>query len=544
MTQPTAMLIETSGIQEYIFGSNELAQHVGASELVTQVTSDWLFDARNGLPQPHNVEKDPGPNAAARWRWSDRALADGLAAEVVYAGGGNALVLFATDTAAGELAERLTRRVIREAPGLRVVLARLPFSAGQLKETVVKLRGMVAAQKRAPQRAAPLLGLGVTAACDFTGAPAVGVDKDGRYISAEVAAKQKAGAPAGPGNYRLLEYLGDIRRQEFEFVYNFNQLGARAESSYLAVVHTDGNRMGERIETHVGQIKDDRAYIKAQREFSVKVQEAARAALVSTVGLLLAPENLIWDSEDKRYKIGGKVPVPLDDGKERLPFRPIVFGGDDVTFVCEGRLGLPLAAHYLTRLSEFILPDGDPLYARAGIAIVKTHYPFARAYALAEELCASAKEFIREADRQQRQVTAFDWHFAVSGLVQPLRQLRQREYTVTDGSLLMRPLRLAPVDSNEWRSWDVFSEILGEFISPLSPWADQRNKVKALREALRAGPAAVRLFLSNLSEERELPQPPALASAGDAAKTGWQGNRCLYFDAVEAADFYVPLKGV
>lgn len=48
MTQSTALLIEASGIQEYIFGSNQLSQNIGASELVTQATTDWLFDERSG----------------------------------------------------------------------------------------------------------------------------------------------------------------------------------------------------------------------------------------------------------------------------------------------------------------------------------------------------------------------------------------------------------------------------------------------------------------------------------------------------------------
>lgn len=58
MTQSTALLIEASGIQEYIFGSNQLSQNIGASELVTQATTDWLFDERSGLlPRPHNVRR-------------------------------------------------------------------------------------------------------------------------------------------------------------------------------------------------------------------------------------------------------------------------------------------------------------------------------------------------------------------------------------------------------------------------------------------------------------------------------------------------------
>ncbi|MBC8493019.1 MAG: hypothetical protein H8D43_04460, partial [Chloroflexi bacterium] len=50
MAQQTLMLMEATGIQDYIFGSNQLAQNIGASELVTQATTDWVYER---LPQPH-----------------------------------------------------------------------------------------------------------------------------------------------------------------------------------------------------------------------------------------------------------------------------------------------------------------------------------------------------------------------------------------------------------------------------------------------------------------------------------------------------------
>ncbi len=544
MTQFTALLIEASGIQEYIFGSNQLSQNIGASELVTQATTDWLFDERSGLlPRPHNVRRAQ-QGAASRWHIGDQSLANGLAAEVVYAGGGNALILFAAEEEAKKTVYNLTRKALRDAPGLRLEAAWRSFAQGELAATVNILRDQISQQKRSPQRSSPLLGLSVTVECDFTGAPAVGVDDEGRYVSAEVQAKQRAGAANGTGNDRLLEYLHNICQENFRFVYDFNQLGQRGETSYLAVVHIDGNRMGGRIQSYVDQFADDdAAYVKAQREFSQKVQSSAHTALNSTVGLMLAPNNLKWDDQKRCYLLGGQVPVPRVNGIDRLPFRPIVFGGDDVTFVCEGRLGLPLAVHYLSRLAEERLPDGDPLYARAGVAIVRTHYPFARAYELADALCDSAKRLIQEIDWQTRRVAALDWHFAVTGLVRPLGELRRREYTVTDGSLIMRPIRLTPVDPNEWRSWSVFSNIVDKFARS-SDWAGRRNKVKALREALRAGPDATKLFLRNLPDSPRLPETHELASAGDATTTGWQGNRCVYFDAIEALDFYVPLEGV
>lgn len=554
MTQHTAMLIEASGIQDYIFGSNELAQNVGASELVTQSTTDWLFDEKNGLlPGPHNVRRAGQQGAPARWHLEDRSLADGLEAVAVYAGGGNALILLKTEEAARALAYNLAGKALREAPGLRLELAWQSYESGQLAATVRALRDRIAVQKRAPRQSSPLLGLGVTAACDFTGAPAVGWDKDDRYVSAGVRAKQRAGASDGPGNTRLRKYLGDVIQMNFDFVYDFNQLGEREEFSYMAVVHTDGNRMGARIQEYVDHFADnDDAYVRAQRAFSVRVQEVAHTALVSTVGVLLAPANLVRVDEGGRlhYRIGktarkeGVIPVWQDnDGTARLPFRPIVFGGDDITFVCEGRLGLPLAVHYLSRLAREKLPDGDPLYARAGVAIVKNHYPFARAYELAASLCDSAKGLIKDADRDKRQVTALDWHFGVTGLVQPLGQLRKREYEVASGSLLMRPVRLAPVDDREWRSWNVFNDIVQEFAAGKT-WAGRRNKVKALRDALRRGPEAVQLFLSNLADRPQLPESPGLSGIRQARTSGWHGDRCVYFDAVEALDFYLSLEGV
>jgi hypothetical protein len=381
----------------------------------------------------------------------------------------------------------------------------------------------------------------VTAACKFTGAPAVAIDDEGRLISAEV--QKKLGAQE-KAEARLHRYLRDAQRAGVEFLRDFDEMGAKGESSYLAVIHTDGNSMGERIK-RLGEVcgDDDEAYVLELRKFSQSVASAARVALNRTVGVLLDPNNLkrMADGGERAdYMIQGKVPVPRgDDGKDRLPFRPIVFGGDDVTFVCEGRLGLELAAQYLNELTVEPLADGERAYARAGVAVVKSHYPFSRAYDLAEELCKSAKQYIKELQQEgEKGATVLDWHFAVGGLVLPLPQVRQREYVSEAGhSLLMRPVSLD--DSvGTWRSWQTFTALVDDFQSKNGDWYDRRNKVKALRDALRVGPEAVRLFLDTVDGQLfDIRQRP------DMKTQGWQGKECGYFDAVEALDFFVPLEG-
>ena len=65
-----------------------------------------------------------------------------------------------------------------------------------------------------------------------------------------------------------------------------------------------------------------------------------------------------------------------------------------------------------------------------------------------------------------------------------------------------------------------------------------RNKVLALRDALRQGETAVQLFIANHNQVNDLPSIDGLK---DMEKLGWQDNQCGYFDAIEAIDFFVSL---
>ncbi len=533
MAQNTLLLIEATRIQEYIFGSNELKQIIGASELVQQATHDWVLAA---LPTPHNAR--PVATAPDGWEIDSPTLNGNWAAQVVYAGGGNAVILFAEAKEAQRVARQVSLKILQEAPGLRIIVTQQPFDPVQqsLKDELSNLRTAAAQRKRTPPRSAPLLGLGVTAACVYTGAPAVD-RRERRWISAEARAKQEA---VKDGEKRLRRHLQGVQLAGFGFISDFDQLGERGEASYMALIHTDGNGMGQRIEEHGEAFDapaDNEKYAQAQHAFSEKVKEVARTALNRTVGMLLDHANQERDAKGQ-LTIRGKAPVPRDreNNLDLLPFRPILFGGDDVTFVSEGRIGLSIAARYIGEFAAQALADDKPAAARAGVAVVKSHYPFARAYDLAEELCKSAKRRIKELRPEDGAVTVLDWHFAVGGLVLPLSEIRKREYSVRDGSLLMRPVALHTTE-DDWRSWEAFTETTLAFQED-DAWRGQRNKVKALRDALRGGPDAVKLFLAG----KKL---PATLGAAALEGAGWNSldGRCGYFDAVEALDFYVRLEG-
>src|SRR5690606_16518938 len=174
-----------------------------------------------------------------------------LKAEVIYAGGGNTLILFESDTEAKTFAATLSQRLLLEAPGIELAVVHLPFTwesdalAGnnglldQAFRQLAEVKG-----SRATHQA--LAGLGVTAVCQSTGQVAVATNEAYRAskaekiypISAEVAAKLRVEKEV-PRNFR-----GGLDDSGFEMISNFDEIGSKEEASYLAVVHIDGNGMG------------------------------------------------------------------------------------------------------------------------------------------------------------------------------------------------------------------------------------------------------------------------------------------------------------
>lgn len=565
MAEYTLTLLDTTGIQGYIFGSNTLRENIGASELVHRATRVWPFELVQKAGQTNITTKTPQGDLSELD--DSRSIEDGsLAAEVVYAGGGNCVILFADPVKARAFVTELSRRLLVEAPDLGFVVAHVPLTwsgdAGDsLAEKVNEGLKQLEAKKLAGHVSTPLLGVSTTVACQSTGLPAVGTDADEpglkppkekrvRPLSAGILAKLRTAKGANLRLERLCPQLKDAR---FTIPYDLDNFGrTRGEVSYIAVVHVDGNRIGQRVERlsqDFSHAKQNRAYIQAMRDFSRTVEKASRDALCHLTDQLLRRCTPQFDAIKWQTRRRGNATVELEDKQvvfakdeehHYIPFRPIVFGGDDITFVTDGRLGLTLAAAYLAEFETAMAATKNP-YARnitacAGVAVVKVHYPFSRAYALADNLCQNAKE------AYQRECSALDWHFAATGLFGNIETIRKRQYVAPDGSLVMRPVRLKP-QPPDWRSWLDFADIVESFLVD-DEWRQRRNKVIALREALRQGSKEVERF--RLAYNRSDPLPAFVSQPSQQATlqtTGWDGSgRCGYFDAIEALDFYLPLQ--
>lgn len=560
MTRYTLTLFDTTGIQDYIFGSNRLQENIGASEIVYRATTLWVFEALNKLGLRHNIkvlnwEKGLWEYAASSGIEHD----DALDVEVIFAGGGNTLLLTRNpdgdQAAAIRFTRTLTRRIVQDAPGLNVVAQHFAFDWDAERLTVVHtyLLQAMARHKQSRLPSAPLLGLAVSARCQSTGLVAVQnnearvdgemlkmtIEEETRLISRETVAKLVWRNRALD---RLKATVGRDVQGAFDFPSDIDNLGRiHGQESYVAVIHADGNRMGEHVKNVAGKIDyalgisdGNRRYVDDLRLFSQSVDAAGIEAMGDVVNLVA--RSIKWSELTNRWQVSDS--FQLVD--ENLPLRPLVFGGDDVTFLTNGLLGMTLATAYLNAFEARTREQGLPaMHASAGVAMVKMHYPFARAYQLSEALCGSAKAFVREQGGQS-DFSALDWHFATSGLSGALNVIRGREYTVPDGELWLRPLRLraeSNVEKIDGRYWeDGVERVIREFQMD-KPWIDQRNKVKGLYAQLRRGPDGVRTYRETYGLDS---LPTFIPGNTEHTETGWSGKKSTHFDAIELLDHYIP----
>lgn len=536
MSKFTVTVIDTTGIQSYVFGSNRLRENIGASYLLAQATGDWVKEI---------LEKDLKVPKCLQYEPIEKS---GLAAELVYAGGGNAMVIFRTHKLAIEFTQKLSKKVLHDAPGVNLVVAHGEFDwdAGSLYKIVQELmKNELDRKKYGRIPSAPLLGLGVTTTCNSTQLPAIGRSDEPKYkmpaeskpylVSRETGAKLQV---VNHANVKLKEeiFQSEILK-DYKIALDFDDFGrTEGESSYLAIVHADGNSMGERFQK-IGEGKCDHEYINDLRSLSESVNQAGINALKEVTKILV---ESIQPDEERKKKVKGQFEIK----DNFLPFRPIVYGGDDVTFVCDGRLGLELAALYLQKLQEQPIADGEPLKACAGISIVKTHYPFARSYELSEALCREAKRYVKQ--KNEGNFAALDWHIAASGLSGSIQEIREREYHVKIpesskiAHLEMRPVRLEQHQS-DWHTWNGFTTVVKEFNQEGSYWKERRNKVINLREVLRKGSGATKEFLNGYRLQPLPLIPDPSGRSQKLAQEGWLHGVCGYFDAIEAMEFYISL---
>lgn len=516
-------LFDVTGIQKFVFATRRTKENVGASLLVSKIFEDFLLK---------KIKKEP--DAVVDWESTERFLMlsdDPPTAEVIYIGGGNALVAFREKRIAIEVTECFSKRLLKETGGeLGVAVAHLEVDPSDcFKSSVDQLRQKLDEKKLNLPYNRPLAGLAVTREGVSDGLPAV-ERKNDEWLSCPAKSKLRA---VDSKDKTFSKFAPD----GFNFPLEFDDMGRNRETgeSLMAVVHIDGNSMGKEVRNYCFSAANDfEEAVKRMRKFSGDIRSAYETTFKEMAEMLAEALGVEDFSENFKLK-------PKD-----LPLRPLILSGDDVTFVCDGRLGLVLSEKFLQLLYQKKAPNNKNYSACAGIAIVKPHFPFYRSYALAEELCLSAKNRAKKDAKDGNVASWLDFHIIYSGASEELSTLRRRTYNFPkltapdkDGNveryhLLCRPYCVVGDEEKTSKSWDGAKKRL-RYVKGMDDkkTAWPRSKLKGLRDAFFISREAVTDFCDRC-KSRGCFLKEELGPLFDCDRTPW-------FDTLELLDVYLEL---
>jgi hypothetical protein len=552
-------ILDAIGIQDYVFGSNKLKDNIGGSALVECALSRWPIDVARacfpGFVSPaFGYIPDPENSVLAGTSQSE------IRAELFYAGGGNTVLYFDIIDRAKEFAREYSRKLLSMAPGLKIACIHAPVKNGNVAYTLQQALLDLAQKKMAYEPGIPLLGMGVTLPCAYTKKPANGFDPDKKDVplSYEVLAKRSQ-AIQDISNRRFVDLFGETlsviddpegHRADLLYPKEFDDLGpTRGDTSYIGVVHMDGNGMGQKVAQLTSGFAgksppENEQYVKEMRSLSKEIEDRGKGAVRNALDIIRS--SMKWSADDETFTVVDKVKLSKSkkDGPCIFPLRLLVYGGDDITFVCDGRIALDLAAFMLKSFQD----EGKGYFACAGVAIVKSHYPFARAYEMAESLCKSAKTYIRDKMKTPK-ASAIDWHVTAGGVEADIRRIRKREYGLSGGvSLTLRPYVLdgsgEPLPPGH--SWNLLRHsIMDEFVKPGSPWLEHKTKLREFAIILRSGEDHSARELERWKvKTKNMPSLPDDRQSENQvwSETGFCHDATPYIDALELIDM-LPYSG-
>ncbi|MFN8672934.1 MAG: hypothetical protein U0457_12740 [Candidatus Sericytochromatia bacterium] len=498
-----AVLLDITSIQKYIFESNKLKDNLGASYLIQEIYNSFLKDSyKKTMDIDINIDD---------WKTENLVLPK---TPIGYIGGGNALVFFEKESNAIDFIKEWTKELLVKAPDCKPISAINNFDLNSFEKSKKELFQKLRENKAKYSYSTTIPRHGFNLECPRTGLSAEefyieeeeAKNKTSKkldasieaYVSMVSMAKIKASKESNKSYKNYLSKYPNI-----EFPDKLENLGQKEnEKNHIAIVHIDGNDIGEKFRKTKS--------LDEIRELSKEISSITEKAFQALINWVVENIPNIKSSE-------------FDIKENFLPIRPIIIGGDDITFVCAGKLGIPFAKVFLEKFEK---NSGDlKLTACAGVSIIKSKYPFFKGYQIAEELCANAKNFRK---KEKINSSMIDFNISSGGIFGSLEEIRNNHFSTPNGSLIFRPYLISK--EKNIRNFDNFIknsiELKNNFPS---------SKIKELREIITLGDDSIKTFIEALGYRNKiLPK----IEGKHYEKDLFQDSVTPYLDMVELIEFY------
>ena len=376
-------------IQGYIFQTNKLKDVIGASELVKDL-----------------CETD-----------FKREFALTGSVEYIVKAAGNIKLILDSEEDCKRIVFQFPKYAMEKAPGITLSQAVVKCESDDMTEDRRKLEDRLRAQRNSPCKSLTLGSVAMHRS-PLTGLPAV-PHKDNEPLDEGVLRKREILEEKKVNKTLFQIFTGEEDVKYRDMGLEIKDLTGK--NDWIAIIHADGNSLGEVVKALGSKGREELC------DFSKNLDEATKQAA------------------RKAYK---KIKSQYDFKKH--PIRPIVLGGDDLTVICRGDIAIEFVKEYIDQFEQETqkLPS-NKLTACAGIAFIKSSYPFSFGYELAETLCDMAKkdaksDVIKDANGGEVP-SCLMFHKVQSSFVEDYEAIKQKELTLKDGSsLCYGPYYLTP----------------------------------------------------------------------------------------------------
>lgn len=552
MKTPVGLIIEVTGIQDYIFSSNKLRLSLGASYIIEHLIMDKL------LLEILNEFSGKRKEKIKEWKIvSEEPELAGDKIRLGYNGGGNCLLFCDNEETAKGFIEKFSLHTMLIFPSINLAATILSYDSSDteiLKEQrdgktffqafMSKINSKLSTERSQYHVISSPISPGYVRKDTYGfGYVDVLASKDqNRYLKSidnkntSISTLSKLKQVKNAIDQHNLDFLSD--NQKYTFPSEFEDVCMEDDQGFIAIVHLDGNGIGSQFMS--------KKNLKEFQELSENVKSIGQETVKSTVKDLI---ELIEQTPDEGGLVLENIRAfskkHIDKEKIPLPFRPIISGGDDITFVTDGRLGIYLAKKCVENFIKVTKEKlGEEFHACAGVAIVKRKYPFIRAYHLAEELIGNAKKASRADDGKK--YSYLDMYISNSGISGSLESIRKQTHErMENGKRYLThygPYLIATnqPSTDQRHTLSAFIEKMEKSLSSTT-----LSKVQQLRTALYSSKkdreaylnrikALDENFYSNLgmNSEHDLSNDPLFEQINEIKKqTPW-------IDAIDFRDFY------